>query len=227
MLVKGAPQLLQHRFMLRMSRSRSIRRRQQSSFEALVIELLPHHEHALLVWHRIEELIHCIGSTLMPNVFVFCAKCQQQFLVVSQKRRSIDLPFVPQQHEPSPALVSSQTPVALAADRTSARPVLQLQSQHWHPKVKSLPHSRLRCGSCRILPAAAHPPVACPRSARWRKQYSRSPADCASKSLCRKLHPRLCFSKLVRTRSSEHRAPRADIPADSERSSRPDRKSGL
>ena len=50
LLVKDAPQLLQHRFMLRMFRSRRIRGREQTPFQSFAIELLPHREHALLVW---------------------------------------------------------------------------------------------------------------------------------------------------------------------------------
>src|SRR5580704_4204080 len=57
MLIKDPPQLLQHRFMLRMSRPRRIRRRQQPSLEPGIIEFLPHRVHSLLKWRRIEEFI--------------------------------------------------------------------------------------------------------------------------------------------------------------------------
>ena len=68
---------LQHRLMLRMSRSRRIRRRQQPPLQPFVIELLPHREHALLVWRRIEEFIHCVSRPLVPHLFIVRPKCQQ------------------------------------------------------------------------------------------------------------------------------------------------------
>ncbi len=189
MRVEDAPQLPQHRRMLRMLRSRRVRRRQQPPFEPGIVELLPHGEHALLKRRRIEEFIHRVGGALMPHVFVVGAKGQQELLVVAQERRGVGEALVPQKHQPSAGLQN-------AANSRRARSRSN-QCAAWAAVTKSTlcigQRGRLRrsrhAGELRKRPpAAALRPGASRRWARRRRRGCHSPAACASRCPC----PRRC-----------------------------------
>ena len=63
-------QLGQHWLMLRMPRTRCVRRGEQPSFQAGIVELLPHVERSLLIRLRIEEFIHRVGRSLVADLLI-------------------------------------------------------------------------------------------------------------------------------------------------------------
>src|SRR5690349_1604877 len=85
-LLKKTPQFLKHRFMFRISESWRIRRRQQTTLEACVVEILAHSEGTLLVRKRIEELIYRLRGSFVPDIRIIGSVGQQQMFVVAKKR---------------------------------------------------------------------------------------------------------------------------------------------